>query len=167
MAMHGRYGQPKLWTRDNATGLWNIQSASQGGHLQPLASTQQADAVVTSTTDTGRESPSRGEVPEQAGSTEQACGPEGTAEGGCEKSDREAALDKQMQQSLVLVTVEIPHVGLLDGVHAKSFTGKLSTTCRGVCWEPCVMGGTWHGVSNLHTVLHSENIAVHNVVHYG
>lgn len=36
----------------------------------------------------------------------------------------EAGLDRLLQQSLVLVTVEIPHVGLLDGTHAKSFTGK-------------------------------------------
>ena len=36
----------------------------------------------------------------------------------------EAGLDRLLQQSLVLVTVEISHVGLLDGTHAKSFTGE-------------------------------------------
>lgn len=37
--------------------------------------------------------------------------------------DSEGTCERRLQQSLVLVTVEIPHVGLLDGTHAKSFTG--------------------------------------------
>ena len=38
--------------------------------------------------------------------------------------DSEVTFERRLQQSLVLVTVEIPHVGLLDGTHAKSFTGQ-------------------------------------------
>jgi len=51
-----------------------------------------------------------------------------------EEADADVALDQLLRQSLVLVEVEIPHVALMDGVHAKSFEGQSSGLESG--WNP-------------------------------
>ena len=57
-----------------------------------------------------------------------------------EEADADVALDQLLRQSLVLIEVEIPHVALMDGVHAKSFEG-LSSGLESGCVPshlPCV-----------------------------
>ncbi len=48
-----------------------------------------------------------------------------------EEASGDATLDQLLRRSLVLVEVEIPHVALMDGVHAKSFEGQ--SVCVSVC----------------------------------
>ena len=109
-----RYGQPKLWTRDNATGCWNIQSAVADASIQ-----QQLDAPPRAET---ADASCNADVDAQEDAGVAATD---AAQASVEADTSSAVpLDWQLQQSLVLVTVEIPHVGLLDGTHAKSFTGQ-------------------------------------------
>lgn len=96
-----------MWSRDVATGCWNAQPIDSNTALQQVSE-------ITSNADDGHVST------------------DSLEDGDFDVTDRtsdaningDAVLERKLQQSLVLVTVEIPHVGLLDGCHAKSFTGQ-------------------------------------------
>jgi len=108
-----RYGQPKLWTRDNASGYWTSC---------PVCAPQ-------STLPEPTPEPSGGAQPQALSSgsqTEEDSAAAGAAASVTEEADADVALDQLLRQSLVLVEVEIPHVALMDGVHAKSFEGQSS-----------------------------------------
>ena len=100
-----RYGQPKLWTRDNASGYWTSCPACAPRSTLPEP-TPQALSCDSQTED------------DSAAAEVAVCV--------TEEADADVALDQLLRQSLVLVEVEIPHVALMDGVHAKSFEGQLS-----------------------------------------
>lgn len=107
-----RYGEPQVWTRASATCCCNIQPASHHtasqsppDQVQPALAAITAGASLVSGINTDDINEELAEVDTEAA------------------ADHEAVLERTLQQSLVLVTVETPHVGLLDGTHAKSFTG--------------------------------------------
>ena len=109
-----RYGQPKLWTRDNTSGCWTSQQ------LQPASPLHPEQAAEPSPSDqSGHQQKPEGtcggiEAEEPAAAEAAPSSPDATAN---------AALDELLRSGLVLVEVEIPHVALMDGVHAKSFAG--------------------------------------------
>ncbi len=108
-----RYGQPNLWTRDDASGYWTScpVCAPQPTLLEPTPEPSGGAQPQALTSDSQTEEDSPGA--EAAASV-------------TEEADADVALDQLLRQSLVLVEVEIPHVALMDGVHAKSFEGQLS-----------------------------------------
>lgn len=105
-----RYGQPSMWTRDNTSGYWTSCPIE---HPPPIA---EAPA-----------NPSEGREPQTlpSGDEQEDVAIAESAASAAEETDADVALDQRLRQSLVLVEVEIPHVALLDGVHAKSFEGQL------------------------------------------
>lgn len=113
-----RYGQPTLWTRDNASGYWTScpvcapQSTLPEPTPEPSGFVQPQALSCDSQTD---EDSAAAEV----------------AVSVTEEADADVALDQLLRQSLVLVEVEIPHVALMDGVHAKSFEGQPSGLASG------------------------------------
>ncbi|DBA81059.1 TPA: hypothetical protein ACH3X2_007259 [Trebouxia sp. C0005] len=105
------YGQPKLWTRDDASGYWTScpVCAPEPTLLEP------------------RPEPSGGVQPQALSCDSQTEEDSAAAEAAAsvvEEADADVALDQLLRQSLVLIEVEIPHVALMDGVHAKSFEGN-------------------------------------------
>ena len=109
-----RYGQPKMWTRDDGSGYWTseqILSVPPSDELAPqclrsLQMGQHHELVSSAVT--------------QAEADDQTT----AAEAAAPVAD-DAVQDELLRRSLVLVEVEIPHVALMDGVHAKSFAGQL------------------------------------------
>ena len=96
-----------MWNRDVATGCWNAQPIDSSTALQQAPEiTSNADDSHVSTDSLEDDD---ADVSDRASDAD---------------NNGDAALERKLQQSLVLVTVEIPHVGLLDGCHAKSFTGQ-------------------------------------------
>lgn len=100
-----------MWVRDNSSGCWtseqvlpvppskepatgNLQSIQPEKKQQPLSSERHTEAERQAAAETAS-----------------------TVAG-------DAVRDELLRQSLVLVEVEIPHVALMDGVHAKSFAGQ-------------------------------------------
>ncbi len=108
-----RYGQPKMWTRDNASGYWTscLVCAPEPTLPEPTLEASGAAQPQALTSDSQTEEDSA--AAEAAASV-------------TEEADADVALDQLLRQSLVLVEVEIPHVALMDGVHAKSFEGQSS-----------------------------------------
>ena len=99
-----------MWTRDNTSGYWTSCPIE---HPPPIA---EAPA-----------NPSEGREPQTlpSGDEQEDVAIAESAASAAEETDADVALDQRLRQSLVLVEVEIPHVALLDGVHAKSFEGQL------------------------------------------
>ena len=119
-ASAARYGQPKMWVRDNSSGCWTSEQLlpvpplkePAAEHLQSIQSEEQQEPLS---------SERHTEAEQQA-----AAGAASTVAGN-------AVHDELLRQSLVLVEVEIPHVALMDGVHAKSFAGQLHVSYQLQC----------------------------------
>ena len=100
-----RYGQPQFWQRDNAAGTWSCtQDWPPGSALGPAAQAhhpQQQPKLVSE--------------PRLLDSKEQ----------GAPLVNTDDELGHQLRASLVIVDVTIPLIGLIDGVHSRSFAGEL------------------------------------------
>lgn len=100
-----------MWVRDNSSGCWTNEQvlpvpsskAPAADHLQSTQPEQQQEPLS-----------SEGHTEEEHQAAADAAS--AVAE--------DAAHDELLRRSLVLVEVEIPHVALMDGVHAKSFAGQ-------------------------------------------
>lgn len=107
-----RYGQPKIWVRDNSSGCWTSEEvlpvpAPKGPaaeHVQSPQPEQQQEPLSNDRHTTEAEQPAAAEAASAVA--------------------EDAARDELLRRCLVLVEVEIPHVALMDGVHAKSFAGQ-------------------------------------------
>lgn len=102
-----------MWTRDNASGYWTSCLVCAPEPTLPDLTLKASGAAQPQalTSDSHTE--------EDSAAAE-------TAASVTEEVDADVALDQLLRQSLVLVEVEIPHVALMDGVHAKSFEGQSS-----------------------------------------
>ena len=99
-----RYGQPQFWQRDNAAGTWSCtQDWPPGSAPAPAAQAGQP-----------QQQPKLVSEPRLADSKEQ-----GTA-----LLNTDDELGHQLRASLVIVDVTIPLIGLIDGVHSRSFAGE-------------------------------------------
>jgi len=108
-----RYGQPKLWTRDNASGYWTSCPVCAPQPTLPEPTPEPLGVVQPQALSCDSQTEEDSAAAEAAASV-------------TEEADADVTLDQLLRQSLVLVEVEIPHVALMDGVHAKSFEGQLS-----------------------------------------
>lgn len=120
-ATGARYGQPKMWVRDNSSGCWTSEQVLP----VPPSKDPAAEHSQSIQPKQKQEPPSSGrhtEAEQQA-----AAGAAATVAG-------DAVQDELLRQSLVLVEVEIPHVALMDGVHAKSFAGRACISHQLQCW---------------------------------
>ena len=98
-----------MWTRDNASGYWTSCQLHQPPTLYINPADEHAQGVKTQALLSDDKDEYQVAAEEGAGAAKQA--------------GADVALDQLLRQSMVLVEVEIPHVALMDGVHAKSFTG--------------------------------------------
>lgn len=100
-----------MWVRDNSSGCWTSAQVL----ALPSAKEPAAEHLQSIQPEKKQEPPSS----EKHTQAEQqlAAGAASTVAGN-------AVQDELLRQSLVLVEVEIPHVALMDGVHAKSFAGQ-------------------------------------------
>lgn len=114
-----RYGQPKLWTRDNTSGCWTSQQ------LQAAPPCQPEQAAESSQND----QPGHQQQPENCDADNETAEPNAAETASSPDAAADAALDELLRSGLALVEVEIPHVALMDGVHAKSFAGPNLALC--------------------------------------
>lgn len=109
-----RYGQPKMWTRDDSSGCWTSQQILSA----PPSDSPAAQCRQNAQLEQQQELVSRAVVQAEAQHRTTAAEAAAPVAG-------DAVLDELLRRSLVLVEVEVPHVALMDGVHAKSFAGQL------------------------------------------
>eukprot|EP00891_Asterochloris_glomerata_P007785 jgi/Astpho2/7785/Aster-06077 len=92
------YGQPKFWQRDSAAGTWSCtEDWPPGSAIAPAA---------------------------QAGHLQQQPKLPDSKEQGAALLNTDDELGHQLRASLVIVDVAIPLIGLIDGVHSRSFAGS-------------------------------------------
>lgn len=133
-----RYGQPKMWVRDNSSGCWtseqvlpvspfkgpaaeHLQSTQPQQQQEPLSSEQVMPVLAPAAEHVQSTQP---EQQQELLSSERHTEAEQPAAAEAASAVVEDSVqDELLRRSLVLVEVEIPHVALMDGVHAKSFAG--------------------------------------------
>ena len=98
-----------MWTRNAASGYWASAEIQQTVQELPEPNQASLEQAVQA-------EPLSSQA-EDADSNEAAA----AASEGPATTDK--ALNQLLRRGLVLVEVEIPHVALMDGVHAKSFAG--------------------------------------------
>ena len=128
-----------MWVRDNSSGCWtseqilpvppskgpaaeHLQSTQPQQQQEPLSSEQVLPVPAPAAEHVQGTQPQQQQEPlssERHTEEEQQAAAE-AASGVVEDSVQ----DELLRRSLVLVEVEIPHVALMDGVHAKSFAGQ-------------------------------------------
>ena len=120
-ATAARYGQPKMWVRDNSSGCWTSEQ------VLPIPPSKEPAAEHSQSVqpENKQEPPSSGRHPKEE---QQAAAAAASTVAG------DVVQDELLRRSLVLVEVEIPHVALMDGVHAKSFAGQPRISHQLQCW---------------------------------
>lgn len=101
-----------MWTRDDSSGCWSSQQILSA----PLSDKPAAQKLHQ-----------LGQQQEPVGSARQTEADKQAAAVAAAPVASDAVMDGLLRRSLVLVEVEIPHVALMDGVHAKSFAGQLQS----------------------------------------
>ncbi|KAL3161157.1 hypothetical protein ABBQ38_009528 [Trebouxia sp. C0009 RCD-2024] len=110
---HSWYGQPKMWTRDDTSGCWTSQQILSAPRSDSPAAQSLQSPQPEQQQELTRSAAIQAEAQHRTTAAEAAAPVAG-----------DAVLDELLRRSLVLVEVEIPHVALMDGVHAKSFAGN-------------------------------------------
>ena len=101
-----------MWTRDDTSGCWTSQQILSA----PPSDLPAARCLESPQLDQQQELVTSAAIQAEAQHHTVAAEAAAPAAG-------DAVLDELLRRSLVLVEVEIPHVALMDGVHAKSFAG--------------------------------------------
>ena len=111
-----------MWVRDNSSGCWTSEQ------VLPVPHPKEPAGYLQSIQPEKKQEPLSSERPTEA--EQQAAAEAASTVAG------DAVQDELLRRSLVLVEVEIPHVALMDGVHAKSFAGwPLSHTSFSAEWS--------------------------------
>lgn len=101
-----------MWTRDDTSGCWTSQQILSAPRSDSPAAQSLQSPQPEQQQELTRSAAIQAEAQHRTTAAEAAAPVAG-----------DAVLDELLRRSLVLVEVEIPHVALMDGVHAKSFAG--------------------------------------------
>ena len=132
----GRYGEPLLWQRNDATGVWDCATdyaAALGAvPVKPSASLQPADslqAAISSELEDANNAQGLAESETPAEDVD-ANAEEDIGTGASAAVTAEQAYEERLRRSMVQLEVDVPLVALADGVHASSFAGARRTAAH-------------------------------------